>query len=207
MRKRPKLLRSIYGLGEQSNRKMIGLIGTHSGVGVTHTGLLLAGFLGNVLGRKTALVEMNTHKDFERIEEAYYGKEEVTSRLFKINHVFYYKNAKQWETTDILNEYYEYIIFDFGSEMNKNQNEFLRCDKKIVISSLSDWKRNDLVQFIQNNQDRKGYSSWMYLFVFGQKRDLLDLRREVKVRARLIGYEPVPYILSNETIGLFHSVI
>ncbi len=207
MRKRPKLLRSIYGLGEQSSRKMIGLIGTHSGVGVTHTGLLIAGFLGNVLGRKTALVEMNTHKDFEQIEEAYYGKGEMTSRLFKMKHVFYYKNVKQWETTDILNEDYEYIIFDFGSDMKKSQDEFLRCDKKIVISSLSDWKRKYLVQFIQSNQDIKGYSSWMYLFIFGQKRDLLDLKREVKVRAKLMGYEPVPYMLSKETIGLFHSII
>lgn len=206
MKKRPLLLKSIYGLKGQDNKKVIGLVGTHPGVGVTHTGIMLTCFIRSVLGGRTAFLEMNAHKDFSRIEKMCLGKREEMNK-FCLKKVTYYKQVNQKEITDIMNEDYDYIVIDFGSELNNNKMEFLRCDKKFVISSITDWKRDSLSQFIQTNRITKGHDAWIYLFIFGQNKDITCIKREEKIKAKIIGYEPNPYVVSNEIISLFHSII
>jgi hypothetical protein len=206
MRKKPTLLKNIYCFNEP-NKKLIGLIGTHQGAGVTHTGMLLASFLGNMLGKKTAFLEINGHQDFQKLEDAYYGKEEYAcQKSFLIDHVTYYKSVTEADVTEILNQKYDYYIFDFGCDLGKNQQEFLRCDRKIVVGSLVEWKKDLVVHFIDTNQ-YYGNEEWLYLMVFGNENDVQSLKKERKVKVKTIGYEPALHILSKDTIQLFRGVI
>ena len=60
--------------------------------------------------------------------------------MFTIYDVDYYPAVSIGEIPQILNHGYCYLLYDFGVLTEANYNEFLRCDRKIVIGSLAPWK-------------------------------------------------------------------
>lgn len=203
------LIQNIVSGKRKSNKIVIGLIGTHKGVGVTHLGIMLSNYLSKHKGFRVAYLEMNREDD---IKYLLYALEEDMDKLCEANHfsIFnttYYKNVRDPELIEILNEDYEYFILDFGTDFNKNKNELLRCDVKLVIGSLTEWKRKYLVQFIDNKRELPSFSNWKYLIVFGQRKDLRIASSEFHIKLNQIGYEPDPFLLSKESKDLFQKLI
>ena len=55
--------------------------------------------------------------------------------MFTIYDVDYYPAVSIGEIPQILNHGYCYLLYDFGVLTEANYNEFLRCDRKIVIGT------------------------------------------------------------------------
>ena len=179
MKHEPMLLTKLAQNNHGRFREVIGLIGTHHGVGVTHTGLLLAFYFGEELGKKTALLECNRHRDMQLIEQAYEWETDEKN-TFSFRHITCYKEVKPGQIPRILSEDYEYVIMDFGTDLSSNLEELLRCTTKIIVAGRSEWDILKLKAFISNAEIICGSQNWTYYLVRAGDRIIVRLRKELK---------------------------
>ncbi len=204
MKRRPMLLTKLLKYSSVRHREVIGLIGTHHGVGVTHTALLLAFYFGEELGRKTALVEYNPHKDMQRIEEVYeWNKKE--NDTFSFHRITCYKEVNAVQIPQILGEDYEYVIIDFGTDFTLKQEEFLRCSSKLVIGGQSEWDILKLKEFRKATELISGSEHWLYYLVRAKSRTIARLRKEVKNIIWAVPDIQEPTRGNNDTRTLFQK--
>ncbi len=181
MKHKPMLLSKLTQVNRGRYREVIGLIGTHHGVGVTHTGLLLAFYFGEELGKKTALLECNNHRDMELIEQAYeWSNEDINS--FSFRRITCYKEVKAGQIPQIFGEDYEYVILDFGTELSANREELLRCSTKIIVGGQSEWDILKLKEFIRSTEVIRGSEHWMCYLVRAKEQTLQRLKKDLRQR-------------------------
>ena len=115
-------------------------------MGTSHLAISLANYLTGVKRKKTALLEWNDHGDFERIGR-FAGKEwretdqsRNKGEVFRIMEVDYYKMADPSVLSFCLGRDYHYIILDYGEATESSLCECARCDRKILVGSLNEWK-------------------------------------------------------------------
>ncbi|MDF2587298.1 MAG: hypothetical protein K0S41_1139 [Anaerocolumna sp.] len=208
MLKTPILKRNLIYETYQG-KLIIGVMGTHKGVGVTHSCILLANYLGRCLGKKTALIECYPQNDFKFIEDELVSNDNnmKESKSFELHKVTYYKSIKSREISEIIGDDYDCVVLDLGCDLINGKYEFLRCDKKLVISSMIPWKLHELDKFVMNNEHIKNSYQWIYLIPFGSKKDINIIKKDFNLKVNQIPCEPDPFIISSSVIQLFQTVI
>lgn len=195
-------------MGMSQGKLIIGIVGTHKGAGVTHFGILLAQYISECLGRSTAYVECFPQNEIQYLQYNCNSKcIEKDENIFKIHKVIYYKCVQEKRIGEIIGDNYDCILLDFGSEFIKSKNEFLRCDKKIVLSSMALWKRHELEIFIEKTSYIKNSEQWIYILPFAKGMDIKQYSKEFQRLFLEMPYEPDPYKLSEATIHLFQKLI
>jgi len=188
---------------------IIGIIGTHIGTGATHFAVMLSNYMSECLGMKTAYIECFPQKELGYMEKLYYLDGNATSMTesFSIYKVHYYKNIREDRIAKIMGYEYECVILDLGLDVNKMRNEFLRCDKKIVISNLAPWKLNELETFITSKGLEREVCNLEYGISFPVNRVIKEVSKLYGISCFTIPYEPDPFNLSNDTIKMFQKII
>lgn len=209
MNKRPILHKRLAAIEAHQGKLVIGILGTHKGAGVTHLGILLANYLSEWLGRKTAFLECYPQKDLQYLQYYFYGETEGMEEkdCFPIHRVTYHNNVKEQAIAEIIGDDYDCVILDLGTDFQKSKNEFLRCDKKIVVSSLTIWKRHELENFLQKTNHIKYNEQWTFVIPFGQSRVIKKAAKELHREIYGGSYEPDPFSLSTDTIQLFRKLV
>lgn len=187
----------------------IGIIGTHVGAGSTHFAILLSNYLSECLGMKTAYIECFPQKELIYMEEIYdlCGKATSTRDYFSLYKVRYYKSIREEKIPKIMSEGFDCLVLDLGVDINKMKNEFLRCDKRIVISNLAPWKSNKVEEFLAKTGFKGAEDNLEFGISFTTDRFLKDSSRHFKIPFFSIPYEPDPFALSNNTIKMFQKII
>jgi hypothetical protein len=211
MKKSPILYQRISKLKAHRGKLAVGIIGTHKGAGVTHLGILLAAYLSEWAGYRTAYLECYPKKDMQYLKSYLYDdgntKDLPECNTFKIKHVTFYCNVKEQEMAEIIGEKYDCVILDLGTDFLKSKNEFLRCDRRFVVGSLAMWKRYELDKFIQNTEHIKYSDEWIYMIPFSQKRDVIRAEKEFQRNIYGVPFEPDPFLLSSESVQLFQTLL
>lgn len=176
--------------GKEPKKKTIGVFGSDRGVGVTHLALAIANFISLESGEKVILADLSGTKELKQIKTAKGGT------LFGVS---YFPGVTNAQIPQLMNESYDYLIFDFGSDREKNYKEFLRCDRKIVTGSFSPWKRQSYDDFMQFINNEKSYMEWAYCALFGlKKEDRKDFKKLYGVPVRAVPFFESPYELGKE---------
>ncbi len=159
-------------------------MGCGRGVGTSHLAVALANYLTGVKRKKTALLEWNSHGDFQ-ILERFTGqngrkqeKKQEKMNSFCIMEVDYYKMADPAVLSWCLSREYQYIIMDYGEAAEKNLHECARCDRKILVGSLCEWKVEAFLEILEKTEKRD--KSWKIAVFSGGE----DTRREVETMFR-----------------------
>jgi len=202
-----KRIRKEYKQGKLT----IGITGTHQNVGVTHLGLMLATYLGEWLGHRTAYVEVRDKQpaslDIISLKSYFYGEEEsMKEEPYTVHRVTFYPQRNSKNLVDIMNDSYQCLILDFGSDW-KNINEFLRCDIKIVVSSLAAWKKHKFMNFLTVSEELKTSNTWIYAIPFAAEKQIKAAGREFGRSMYGVPYEPDPFLLSQNMIHFFRKFI
>lgn len=194
--------------GKIQGKVIIGVVGTHIGAGSTHFSMVLSNYLSEYLGKKTAFIECNPQNELKFLETAYNikRKDDMLDNSFSINRVTLYKNIKEQEIGEIMGCGYDCIVMDLGINIGQKKNEFLRCDKKVVVSSLTPWKIYELETFL-NRMQQKGNRDWRYGIPFTSKKEIRYFSKEYHIPMFQIPFEPDPFALSNDTIKMFQKLI
>ena len=204
MKRKPILLNKLIK-GSQSSRKTIGLLGIHHGVGVTYTGMLLAFYMGEELGKKTAYLECNNHHDLSLIEPLYRWNS-VDKSCFVFRNITFYKDVRSEGIANIFNSDYECLILDFGIDMLNYRNEFLRCGTKIVISSQAEWNKQRFMRFIKSNETIRGNETWLNFIPYADNKMVKRMKAKCNRMFFSIQYEEDPTKPSKENIRLFDKL-
>jgi len=206
MRRKPMLLSKLTGEGKVKIHEVIGLIGTRGGTGVTYTGMMLAFYLGNELGKETAFIECSNHGDLELIQKAYEWSCE-NSAYFRFRNIVFYKNMSSERIADILGDNYEYVIIDFGCELADNLKEFQRCSMKAVVAGRSEWDILKLFSFISRYGVIHGSDTWYYLIPQADDKTLKRLKSETHCRIRGVPFTEEPSRPNRSTKQFFEELL
>jgi len=190
---------------QRPRREIIGLIGTHPGTGVTYTGLMLAFYMGEVLGIKTAFLECNDHQDMNLIHMAYEWEVQDQTH-FSFQKVTCYPKVERNHITDILGEDYECVIIDFGTNVIANRDEFLRCSLKFIIAGRSEWDRLKLLTFISNTSHLHGNNNWYYFIPQASEKMVNQLKQQINKNIRSVPPVEDPTIPTYLTNRFFYEL-
>lgn len=187
----------------------IGVIGTHLGAGSTHFSILICNYLSECLGKRTALIECYPQNELQYFEDGYFirKKELIEDNAFSINRVTYYKSMKEKEIGEVIGSGYDCVVLDLGIDFLKKKSEFQRCDRRIILSSLSPWKKNDLKRFLNGTDHIKNNHEWLYGIPFVSKKEIKETSKEFCIPMFRVPCEPDPFTLSTDTIKMFQKII
>lgn len=200
------LLNKIVKERKSSRKDFIGLLGAHRGAGVTYTGVMLAFYIGEEIGKKTALLECNDHHDMELVQSAL-GWSGENPMSFSFGNITIYKRVPAERLPEIFSASFDCFILDFGTDYHINRNEFLRCGTKIILSGQGEWNHQKLLKYIWSTQTIPGRGSWIHLVPCAGSRAISRLRSETGMRFYPVPYEEDPTMPGKETIKLFDGLI
>ncbi len=206
MKSKPMLLRKLSAAKQNSNREAIGVIGTHHGAGTTYTGLMLAFYMGEVLGRKTAYLECNRHHDMALIQASYDWSSQEEN-FFTFHLVTCYKEVTRGQVSQILNEEYECVIFDFGINFAQNTEELLRCSMKVVIGGRSEWEQLKTIRFANMLKNMQGSDSWLYFIPLANSKTIINMKKQIDGKVFSVPFTEEPVLLSRDIRRFFDHII
>ncbi len=188
---------------------IIGIIGTHIGAGATHFSILLSNYMSECLGNKTAYVECFPQNEIQYIEKVYDLDSNATSdnKYFSLYKVDYYKCVKERQIAEIQGYDYDCLVLDLGLDIKNKKNEFIRCDKKIVVSNVASWKHNELINFLVKDHDLLGNQNIDFAITFSSNKLVKDISKQYKIPMFCVPYEPDPSSISIDTIKMFQRII
>lgn len=205
MGRKPMLLGKINENSRGKGREVIGLIGTHHGCGVTYTGLMLAFYLGEELGRRTAFLECNSHGDMELLRNAYdWTTEEASS--FSFHQITCYSRVTQERIPEIFGEDYECLVLDFGTDFAAGKEELLRCGTKIIVGGRSVWDIPKLVSFTRVVQAIRGGASWLCFITQADEKTMKSISKAIGRQVRSVPYVEDPTVTTHVSNRFFDRV-
>ncbi len=186
-------------------RLLVGIMGTGAGEGVTSLVIGLGAYLRKKRGWRVALAEMNESSAFAKIRQAYYGSG-YEKNPFEIMKVTYCERAAGTYYTKLCNMEYDCVIADFGADHGRGMEDFLHCDRKIVLASANLWKYEQYLQFHARICEIPGVENWLFLMT-GDKEDLDMLRKKHGLNIGEHRYYSNPYQVGKEGEEYYEQVI
>ena len=129
--------------------QIIGVCGYEHNSGTTHLCLSLANYLCNKRLAKTAYIELNPSDQISSL------KNKDCRTRFSHYHIDFFPNSTLSSYNNILSGKHQYYVIDFGVLNINTLNDFMRCDIKFAICSLSPWKTTSLTKFLNLFIDNK----------------------------------------------------
>lgn len=144
----------ITAAGDKTTQEhvVIAVGGVYSGVGCTHTSILLANYLARTQKAKVAVWEGGAQPCFSFWE--YYQKGENSREpLFEQGNIsFYKKESTPANWINALSQDYKFLILDLGKLDSENTSFFLNAKIPILLGSGSEWRARELLHFCQKHQ-------------------------------------------------------
>lgn len=183
-------------------KRSIGILGVQQGVGVTHLAAAMMHYCSSHLKSQTALVELSGNHELEELQK------ERDRRSLHPSREHYFVNTDCERMAEVINCGYETYILDMGSEFYRIKREFLRCDTKIIIASLSPWKRRELTYFMSYIYGEEGLGSGVtFLAQYGKRKDKKDFQKTYRVPIHTFPYIEDPFHLKEADILFLKSLI
>lgn len=183
----------------------IGVIGIDKGEGVTSLAVGMASYLQEIRCQRTALAELNREGAFDDIRDTYFGAgyRENPFEIFKID---YYPGTSKGHYAQICNMGYHCIVTDFGNEYTRCMEDFLRCDKKVVMGSVNLWKYRKYLEFHEYVKNFPGLRNWVFL-LSGDEEDIQMLRNRFGIRVMNKQYLMNPYHISEQEMSYYEAIL
>lgn len=184
--------------------QLIGIGGIGHSVGCTHFAIMMANYLAGYRRRNIVLLEWNRSGDFERLEKVCTGMNRA-KKQFRVLDVQYWKKSGIQELTEVLGNYVDEILIDFGAVDQELPPEFLRCEKQFLVGSFSEWQEMCFREFVRENEN--GKKCWNYLAVFGSEETRKEFRRRPGISVGRIPFSADAFSVTKESYSFFQQLI
>lgn len=181
---------------------LIGVLPLEKGSGATQLAIMLANYLTAkerengvvVFWRKETLTELG------RI----LGCEEKSRLTIKGMEFLAYEENQM---SRLMNDGYQFILWCFSSQEGEQWEEFLRCNRHLIIGNLTEWHRENLEVFVKENKDMGGFSQWKFLSAFGPKERFREMERKVGVKIERIPWCEDPFSIKREWFTFLERLV
>ncbi len=181
---------------------VIGVLGTSTGVGTTWVSLMLASYMSDIKNRKTCLYELSGKDDLSALS----GRRKLTdsAELLRIMDIDIYCRADASDVLNAKNKKYDICIFDLGCA-DENIDELLRCDTKILVTSIAPWKISCKDIITKYAHEVENFDSWRLFVNFSRP----EIRKYIGKLPLLTGFVPIesdPLRLSDNNIQFMRNM-
>lgn len=188
--------------GRRREHRTIGFLGADSGVGTTHLALAAAVFAVSEQGIPAAFVELSDKPCIAALDA---GKGERD--FFTADGVGYYPHAASGRMPELLSGPYEYLILDLGCGTDGWQ-EFLRCDLRYVVASLSPWRIGQAENFMTTHMENAGFHYFTALLtITGNVYEKKNFQRKYHVPVRTIPFIADPFWPGRGQMSFFQELL
>lgn len=158
------------------NKRMIGIAGSESNIGTTHSSIILANFFRKK-GFMVAIAEMNDSGALQAIREDF-EESMFAEGYFTMNGVDFYPDIvmDDEKMQTIQSHSYNVIILDFGVYNEQNKDAFERCEDRIIIAGSKPWEL-DAVNHIFANASKDVLLKYVFCFNHTLKKDQEAIRK------------------------------
>lgn len=181
---------------------LIGVLPLEQGCGATQLSIMLANFLTAKERENGAVVfwRKDTITHLNRI----LGCEEKSRLTIKGMDFFAYEENQM---SRIMNEGYQFILWCFSSKEGAQWEEFLRCNRHLVIGNLTEWHQENLEKFVKENKDMGGFMQWKFVSVFGPKERYRELERRTGVKIERAPWCEDPFSIKREWFSFLEGLV
>lgn len=155
-----------------SRIQSIGVAGVQNNQGATRVCVQMGICFSKAFHARPELLEMNKSGDFGRLQKAIDGA--AKERMFEYQNVRFLKTVRKGEYGKVHSGEHYPCVMDFGRLFEEMEDEWLHCDRKIVLASGLEWSFPKLEEFIARFQKIPDFKRWIFLFPSlsaGEKRE------------------------------------
>lgn len=185
--------------------RIIGIAGVGHGVGCTHFAVMLGNYLAGYERKPTALLEFNDSGAFARLKKVCVGKD-TKEGPFRILEADYYGEAEQGELARVIERQYAEILIDFGDVQSADWACFLRCDRKFLIGSFSEWQQERFREFELKKRPAEK-KSWQSLAAFGSEETRREFSRRYRIFTERIPFSADAFAVTEECGSFFRKLL
>ncbi len=205
------IIRNI-GKTDLNKRLTIGILGCTAGAGVTHLAITLSNLCHSKLHKKTALLELHKRKNLSTIPSettlpcrcGFMGNRTV----FDIHGVDYYPDITPDELPELYNQGYHILLLDFGSFNECCINEFLRCDRKLVIGSLAPWNIRQYRELLESISHYTNLGEGFYCLTRTESpKQIRDFSRLYQISISSVPSISDPFYIKKEHFSILQEFI
>lgn len=181
-------------------------------MGVTHLALALCSYCTSKLRKKTACLELHPRNEISQLNggksPASRDGSDMARPHFTFHGTDYYSCVNGSEIPALLNSGYDYLILDLGCLAEADRSEFLRCDCKLVLGSLSPWKVQHYREFFLHFRHTLNLGEgFCYLVQTGDQGDISGFSREQKIAMLSIPFINNPFRIKKELFCFFDELL
>ena len=187
----------LDSLQEANKTKVIGILGSQKGDGVTTMSIAMANYLAEIMSMKTAIVECNETAAFERMKDNYMGKD-ASDNCFVVGKVTYYFSITMSDFFATYANRYEYVIVDFGTSIKNYYGNLSKIKYRIVIGSIMPYK----VFYHENLLEKEGLEEAFHL-LYGDDKNVREYSKKHKISALPIPMIVNPYVIESKLANFF----
>lgn len=127
---------------------------------------------------------------------------------FKIHDVDYYPKVAGNKLPWLMNQGYSFLVLDMGNLGEADFEEFLRCDRKLVIGSLSPWKIEKYRNFFElyNGSVNLG-EGFYYLVQMGLSKNIPEFTKTYHISMCGVPPIPNPFRLEKELFQFLQELV
>lgn len=124
---------------------------------------------------------------------------------FRILAVDYYAAADAGEWMDSMKRDYKRVILDCGKADGNSLYDCARCDRTVVVGSLTEWQLTGFLEFLE--LAGKPYINWKYAAVFGSDESRKQLETRFCRRILKIPLSVDAFTISRADMDFFASLL
>lgn len=121
--------------------------------------------------------------------------------------VHYFTDIYVGKMPEIMNSGYEAFVLDLGVDYDTVREEFLRCDRKIVVGSISPWKISAYEHFLKDVIALENYGSWEFLVLFANLLDKKSIQKRYGVHMLSVPWIGNPFCLDHKDMVFLQKII
>lgn len=174
--------------------RIIAVAGVSSGVGTTHSVLMMANYLRRQR-LKVGVAELGEKRHFEQVEKAYEGMgfDPSLTEHFRIKQVTYHKCVGKDNLMALYRMDYDVLLLDMGHRLNAYADDFQMADLSVIVAQLSEWKLEEISTFvIAWDQLLDKRTRW--LLPFAAAADAREFDKRYSQRGLPIGFSRDPFV-------------
>lgn len=127
---------------------------------------------------------------------------------FSLHGVDYYPHVSCNELPSLLNHGYDYLILDLGSSTETDLSEFLRCDRKFLLGSLSLWKTWEYESFYEHLSHLTNLGEgYHYLVQTGTTQNISHFSKEHHIKMFEVPFIKNPFRIEKELFLFFEELL
>lgn len=100
---------------------------------------------------------------------------------------------------------YDEVIIDFGELRPSIRAEWLRCEVKIVMAALSEWKLEAFLELLSEEEGRR--TGWIYTAAFGSEDTRKQIERQFGISLARVPLSVDAFSVDYETMRWFEGIL